>query len=82
MDENRVTETGDPKGAPSSDRFKAETAHHHPSDSGTTDEAETRAYAYALWMAEGRPDGRDAQHWSEAKRHLRSRKAGTPGCRQ
>lgn len=27
--------------------------------------------AYALWLAEGRPDGRDLHHWREAEAQLR-----------
>jgi Protein of unknown function (DUF2934) len=80
MDEYRVT--GEPTGTPDSDRFKAETAHHHPTKAGTTDDEEIRAYAYALWVAEGRPDGQDARHWCEAEYHLRARKAGLPRCRR
>lgn len=31
---------------------------------------EIAAYAYKLWEAEGRPDGRDIDHWLQAKAHL------------
>jgi hypothetical protein len=31
---------------------------------------EIAAYAYKLWEAEGRPDGRDVDHWLQAKAHL------------
>jgi hypothetical protein len=31
---------------------------------------EIAAYAYKLWEAEGRPDGRDLDHWLQAKAHL------------
>jgi hypothetical protein len=80
MDDFRVT--GEPTGTPDSDRFKAETAHHHPTRAGTTDYEEIRVYAYALWVAEGRPDGQHARHWREAEYHLRARKDGVPRCRR
>ncbi|WP_332698487.1 DUF2934 domain-containing protein [Bosea sp. (in: a-proteobacteria)] len=28
---------------------------------------EIRRIAYALWMEEGQPDGRDREHWEKAK---------------
>jgi hypothetical protein len=31
---------------------------------------EIAAYAYKLWEAEGRPDGKDCDHWLQAKAHL------------
>jgi hypothetical protein len=31
---------------------------------------EIAAYAYKLWEAEGRPAGRDFDHWLQAKAHL------------
>ena len=31
---------------------------------------EIAAYAYKLWEAEGRPNGRDVDHWLQAKAHL------------
>ncbi|WP_181706217.1 DUF2934 domain-containing protein [Chthonobacter rhizosphaerae] len=31
-------------------------------------EAKIREQAYALWLAEGQPDGRHEHHWSEARR--------------
>lgn len=31
---------------------------------------EIAAYAYKLWEAEGRPHGRDVDHWLQAKAHL------------
>ena len=31
---------------------------------------EIAAYAYKLWEAEGRPDGRDLDQWLQAKAHL------------
>lgn len=31
---------------------------------------EIAAYAYKLWEAEGRPNGRDLDHWLQAKAHL------------
>ena len=38
---------------------------------GSATEAETddriRERAYELWLAEGTPEGRDSQHWEQAK---------------
>jgi hypothetical protein len=34
-----------------------------------------RDRAYALWEADGRPDGRDGEHWTRAEREL-SEEAG------
>ncbi len=65
---------GEPKGAPTSERFAAETAHHHPSTDHTTDDEEIRAEAYELWVAEGRPEGKQEEHWSLAERRVQSRK--------
>ncbi|MDB6056756.1 MAG: hypothetical protein JWO95_600 [Verrucomicrobiales bacterium] len=31
---------------------------------------EIAAYAYKLWEADGRPNGRDGDHWLQAKAHL------------
>jgi hypothetical protein len=31
---------------------------------------EIAAYAYKLWEAEGRPNGKDLDHWLQAKAHL------------
>jgi hypothetical protein len=31
-------------------------------------EEKIRARAYAIWEKEGRPDGKDLQHWLKAKR--------------
>ncbi|MCQ8781467.1 DUF2934 domain-containing protein [Mangrovibrevibacter kandeliae] len=33
----------------------------------TDDEARIRQKAYELWEAEGRPEGRQEEHWAEAK---------------
>ena len=30
-----------------------------------------RALAYGLWESEGRPDGRDKEHWEQACRKLK-----------
>ncbi len=32
---------------------------------------EIEARAYAIWLSEGSPDGRDRDHWFEAERQLR-----------
>jgi hypothetical protein len=31
---------------------------------------QVEALAYALWVQEGRPHGRDREHWAEAERQL------------
>ena len=36
----------------------------------TLDKDSIRDRAYALWEADGRPDGRDAEHWARAEREL------------
>ncbi len=41
----------------------------------THEEIEVRAYA--IWLSEGSPDGRDREHWYEAERQLRE----NPGAR-
>lgn len=33
--------------------------------------------AYELWLAEGRPAGRETQHWLEAENQLRARSGAT-----
>ncbi|HEY2131477.1 MAG TPA: DUF2934 domain-containing protein [Acetobacteraceae bacterium] len=67
----------EPKGAPTSDRFAAETAHHHPTRQHTTDEEEIRVQAYELWLFSGRPEGKDAELWRAAERQVHSRKMRT-----
>jgi hypothetical protein len=38
-------------------------------DPATTDRrAKIRARAYAIWEQEGRPDGKQLEHWVQAKR--------------
>jgi hypothetical protein len=37
------------------------------------DEDRIRDRAYALWEADGRPDGRDKEHWQRAERELSER---------
>ena len=43
----------------------------------TEDEEDRRRRAYAIWEREGRPEGRDAEHWARAgqtealARHMR-----------
>ena len=41
--------------------------------------ARTAARAYALWESEGRPHGRDAEHWLRAERELAADADPTPG---
>jgi hypothetical protein len=36
-------------------------------------EASIRARAYAIWEQEGRPDGREWDHWERASREIMSR---------
>jgi hypothetical protein len=40
-----------------------------PTTSGTIDRDEIARVAHAIWEAEGRPEGRDHDHWTRA-RHL------------
>lgn len=44
-----------------------------------TDEERIRARAYALWVEEGRPHGRDREHWERAERELQAEHA-TPAA--
>jgi hypothetical protein len=37
---------------------------------GAPQTAQIEALAYALWLQEGRPHGRDREHWAEAERQL------------
>jgi Protein of unknown function (DUF2934) len=64
----------EPTGSPTSERFAAETAHHHPSTPHTTDEEEVRAQAYELWLHAGQPTGKDEEFWRTAERHVQARK--------
>ncbi len=43
-----------------------------------TDEAQIARVAHSLWEAEGRPDGRDKEHWSRAERLLAGRAENPP----
>jgi len=38
-------------------------------------EAEVRERAHAIWVAEGKPEGREVDHWMRARREL-EREAG------
>lgn len=38
-------------------------------------EAEIAELAHFIWLREGRPEGRSAEHWQRAERHLRSEEA-------
>jgi len=42
---------------------------------------EIAAEAYAIYIAHGREDGRDLDHWLEAERALRSRPSGESASR-
>lgn len=37
-----------------------------------------RSRAYELWEKEGRPDGKDKEHWSKAERETASRQRAEP----
>ena len=37
-----------------------------------TDEARIRERAHRLWLEEGKPEGRELEHWREAERQLRA----------
>jgi hypothetical protein len=39
-----------------------------------------KARAYQLWEAEGRPDGRDREHWEQAAREIRGEGARERGA--
>jgi hypothetical protein len=41
---------------------------------GAPDEDAIRRRAYALWEADGRPDGHDEEYWHRAERELHARK--------
>jgi Protein of unknown function (DUF2934) len=49
-------------------------------DTARTDEV--ARVAYAIWEAEGRPDGRDHEHWMEAKKRIEEGRANSeyPGA--
>jgi hypothetical protein len=69
----------EPTGSPNSDRFAAETAHHHPTsqhttDEHTTDEEEIRVQAYQLWLYAGQPEGKDEELWRAAERQVHARR--------
>ena len=50
------------------------------SNATPTTEAEISARAYAIWDSEGRPDGRDREHWFRAKEQLAGEAPGAdPG---
>jgi hypothetical protein len=46
-----------------------------PAVSGPTCD-EIAALAHAIWEEEGRPEGREVDHWLSAERQLRQRRAG------
>ena len=39
----------------------------------------TRERAYALWEAEGRPSGREHDHWDRASREIEDEQSPAPG---
>lgn len=43
---------------------------------GRDDDERIRARAYELWEAEGKPDGRQGDHWDRARRELQAEEAG------
>ena len=46
-------------------------------------EADIQHEAYLLWIEEGRPEGRDEEHWFAARellRHRHGRAAGSRAC--
>ena len=45
-----------------------------PALTGTKEQIAARAYE--LWMAAGRPNGRDKEHWLQAEREVRQGKPG------
>jgi hypothetical protein len=45
-------------------------------------EEEIRHEAYLIWLADGRPEGRDLDHWLAARELLRHRHARPPGRRR
>jgi hypothetical protein len=47
--------------------FSAKRRKQPMNDSNTSKEERIRHQAYRLWVAEGRPEGRDREHWEEAE---------------
>jgi hypothetical protein len=45
----------------------------------TDRDAQIRARAHEIWEAEGRPEGRDADHWHQAERELGMTDKGASG---
>jgi hypothetical protein len=43
-------------------------------------EVHIRTRAYAIWEAEGRPDGRDLDHWLKAEAETRPSARGAPAA--
>jgi hypothetical protein len=46
----------------------------------TSNENEVARLAYAIWEQEGRPHGRDQQHWQEAEHLLVRRPSSSPAA--
>ena len=44
-------------------------------------EHKIRKLAHALWEADGRPDGREKDHWHEAERQIATEEAGDPAAK-
>jgi hypothetical protein len=42
--------------------------------SGAPQAADVAKRAYELWVASGRPQGKDQEHWFQAERELKARK--------
>ena len=66
--------TNDSGGAPiaraSKTNFADQTLPAGPFKSKPCDEQRVRERAYSIWLAEGRPDGRDVEHWLKARREV------------
>ena len=41
-----------------------------------------RDTAYAIWEAEGRPTGRDAEHWKQAEDQVAAAESGSAGTKR
>jgi hypothetical protein len=67
---------------------KPKSAKNHPKPSVSSRPAdeptneEVAALAYSIWEQEGRPEGRDLEHWRAAEAQLRQAHApgGSPGA--
>lgn len=41
-----------------------------------------RQLAYEIWEREGRPEGKESEHWQQAEREIRERMAGNSAGRE